>query len=198
MAQLPSVLLICCGSLAREITALMRAHDWSHMSITCLPAHIHNTPDKIPEAVRAKIHEARGTVDNILVLFSDCGTGGKLNDVLVEEGIEGIGGAHWYEIFAGKENFQALMDDEPGSFFLTDFLARHFDRLILAGLGLDRFPKLRDTYFGHYDKLVYLAQREDLELQEKARAAAKTLGLNYEMRLTGYGDYRDFLSTHGG
>ncbi len=198
MAQLPSVLLICCGSLAHEITELVRAHSWEHMRITCLPAHIHTTPDKIPEAVRAKIHAARGTVDNILVLFSDCGTGGKLNEVLVEEGIEGIGGAHCYEIFAGKENFAALMDDEPGSFFLTDFLTRHFDRLIMAGLGLDRFPKLRNTYFGHYNKLVYLAQGEDLELQEKAKAAAQTLGLNYEMRHTGYGDYRDFLATHGG
>ena len=148
--------------------------------------------------MRAKIHAARGTVDNILVLFSDCGTGGKLNEVLVEEGIEGIGGAHCYEIFAGKENFAALMDDEPGSFFLTDFRTRHFDRLIMTGLGLDRFPKLRNTYFGHYNKLVYLAQGEDLELQEKAKAAAQTLGLNYEMRHTGYGDYRDFLATHGG
>jgi hypothetical protein len=194
MARLPSILLICCGSLAREMTALVRDNGWSHMRITCLPAHIHNTPEKIPEAVREKIHAGRGKAEKILVLFSDCGTGGKLTDVLEEEGVEGIGGAHCYEIFAGGGNFAALMRDQPGCFFLTDFLVRHFDRLILAGLGLDRFPKLRRTYFGHYDKLVYLAQREDLELQDKARAAARTLGLEYELRLTGYGDYRDFLA----
>ena len=194
MAQPPSILLISCGSLAREITALVREQNWSHMRITCLPAHIHNTPEKIPEAVRAKIHSARGTVDKILVLFSDCGTGGKLAEVIAEEGVEGIGGVHCYEIFAGRENFAALMRDEPGCFFLTDFLVRHFDRLILTGLGLDRFPKLRKIYFGHYNKLVYLAQREDADLQDKARAAARALGLEYELRLTGYGDYRDFLA----
>ncbi len=198
MARLPSTLLICCGSLAREITAIVREQDWRHMRVTCLPAHIHNKPEDIPEAVRGKIRAARGTADKILVLFSDCGTGGKLAEVLEEEGVEGIGGAHCYEVFAGGETFAALMRDEPGSFFLTDFLVRHFDRLILAGLGLDRFPKLRDSYFGHYDRLVYLAQRDDSELQDKARAAAQALGLNFEMRMTDYGDYRDFLAMHGG
>jgi hypothetical protein len=198
MERLPSTLLICCGTLAREITALVREQGWNHMRVTCLPAHIHNTPKMIPEAVRGKIHEARGTVDKILVLFSDCGTGGELAAVLREEEVESIGGAHCYEIFAGTENFAALMRDEPGSFFLTDFLVRHFDRLIVAGLGLDRFPKLRATYFGHYHKLVYLAQRDDGDLQEKARAAACALGLEYEMRLTGYGDYHDFLARNCG
>ena len=158
------------------------------MRVTCLPAHIHNTPEKIPEAVRGKIRVARDTADKILVLFSDCGTGGKLADVLREEEVESIGGAHCYEVFAGTENFTALMRDEPGCFFLTDFLVRHFDR----------FPKLRVTYFGHYGKLAYLAQRDDGELQDKARAAARRLGLDYEMRLTGYGGYRNFLARNCG
>jgi hypothetical protein len=181
--------------VAREIVALIDQNGWGDaMHIECLPAHLHNAPEKIPEAVRAKIRAGRSHYDDIVVLYADCGTGGMLDRVLDEEGIARIDGMHCYEIYAGADAFADLMRTEPGSFFLSDFLARHFDRLIVKGLGLDRFPKLRDTYFRHYRKLVYLAQTEDAELEAKARAAAARLGLEFEMRFTGYGGYRDFLA----
>jgi hypothetical protein len=191
----PSTRLIACGALAWEIAELIRANGWSHMSISCVPAHYHNTPDKIPEAVRAKIRAARGSHDRIVVVYGDCGTGGLLDEVLAEEGVERIAGPHCYQFYAGETNFAALMDDEPGSFFLTDYLVRHFDLLILRGLGLDRYPQLLGDYFGNYRKLVYLAQIEDAGLVERAKTAADRLGLAYEYRYTGYGELGKFLNT---
>lgn len=195
MNRPPSTQLIACGALAWEIAELIRANGWSHMSISCVPAHYHNTPDKIPEAVRAKIRAARGSYDRIVVVYGDCGTGGLLDNVLAEEGVERIAGPHCYQFYAGETNFAALMDDEPGSFFLTDYLVRHFDLLILRGLGLDRYPQLLGDYFGNYRKLVYLAQIEDAGLVERAKAAADRLGLAYEYRYTGYGELGKFLNT---
>lgn len=195
MNRPPSTQLIACGALAWEIAELIRANGWSHMSISCVPAHYHNTPDKIPEAVRAKIRAARGSYDRIVVVYGDCGTGGLLDNVLAEEGVERIPGPHCYQFYAGETNFAALMDDEPGSFFLTDYLVRHFDLLILRGLGLDRYPQLLGDYFGNYRKLVYLAQIEDAGLVERAKAAADRLGLAYEYRYTGYGELGKFLNT---
>ncbi len=195
MNRPPTTQLIACGALAWEIAELIRANGWSHMSISCVPAHYHNTPDKIPEAVRAKIRAARGSHDRIVVVYGDCGTGGLLDDVLAEEGVERIAGPHCYQFYAGETNFAALMDDEPGSFFLTDYLTRHFDLLIVRGLGLDRHPQLLGDYFGNYRKLVYLAQIEDAGLVERAKAAADRLGLAYEYRYTGYGELGKFLNT---
>ncbi len=195
MAGRGGTLLICCGAVAREIVALIDENGWDDvMHITCLPAHLHNAPEKIPEAVRAKIRAGRTRYGDIVVLYADCGTGGKLDRVLDEEGVARIDGVHCYEIYAGGDAFAALMRTEPGCFFLTDFLTRHFDRLIIKGLGLDRFPKLRDTYFRRYKKLVYLAQTEDPALEAKARAAAARLGLEFETRFTGYGGFQDFLT----
>lgn len=195
MDRPPSTQLIACGALAWEIAELVRANGWSHMSISCVPAHFHNKPDKIPEAVRAKIRAARGKHDRIVVVYGDCGTGGQLDEVLAEEGVERISGPHCYQFYAGEANFEALMNDEPGSFFLTDYLVRHFDLLIVRGLGLDRYPKLLDDYFGNYRKLVYLAQIEDAGLVEQAKAAAERLELAYEYRYTGYGELGRFLNT---
>jgi len=196
MAGAPRTLLICCGAVAKEIVALVRENGWENMSVECLPAHLHTAPDRIPEGVRRKIHEARADYDEILVLYSDCGTGGRLDEVLAEEGVSRIGGSHCYEVFAGAKNFATLMRAEPGCFFLTDFLARNFDRLVYKGLALDRFPRLREAYFGKYKRLVYLAQSDDPDLQARARAAAQSLGLEFEMRRTGYGDFETFLARH--
>lgn len=190
----PSTLLIACGALAWEVTELIRVNGWSHMTITCVPAHYHNTPAKIPEAVRAKIREGRATHDRILVLYGDCGSGGLLDAMLAEEDVERIPGPHCYQFYAGKVDFEALMEAEPGTFFLTDYLARHFDRLIIAGLGLDRHPELRDDYFGNYRKLVYLAQTDDAGFLADARKAAQRLGLEFEHRYTGYGELGRFLT----
>jgi hypothetical protein len=194
MARLPTTLLIACGALAREILALIEAHGWRGMTLACLPAHYHNTPQKIPEAVRAKIRENRAAHDRILVIYGDCGTGGLLDRVLAEEGAERIPGPHCYEFYAGSADFAALAEAEPGTFYLTDYLARHFDRLIIEGLGIDRHPELLAEYFGNYRRLVYLAQTEDAELRRRAEAAAARLGLAFEYRYTGYGELAGYLS----
>jgi len=183
------VLVIACGALAREIVALK--YDW--IDLTCLPASLHNRPERIPEAVRAKIRANRASYDEILCLYGDCGTGGALDRVIAEEGVSRIGGAHCYAFYAGEDAFAALAEEEPGTFYLTDFLARHFDALVIKGLGLDRFPQLRDDYFGAYRRVVHLAQVDDPETTAKARAAARRLGLSYERRFTGLGGLAAFL-----
>jgi hypothetical protein len=193
MTASPTTQIIACGALAREITQVIAANGWSHMAVTCLPAHLHNRPEKIPEAVRGKIRAAKGKYDHLLVLYGDCGTGGLLDSVLEEEGVERIPGPHCYEFFAGATDFAALSEEEPGTFYLTDYLVRHFDRLIIEGLGLDRFPQLLPDYFGHYRKLVHLAQVDDPALDTAAKAAALRLGLTHERRHTGLGGLAAFL-----
>jgi hypothetical protein len=187
------VLVIACGALAREILSL-RDGPLGAFDVTCLPAKLHNAPQKIPQAVRGKIRANRAAYDEILCLYGDCGTGGELDRVLQEEGVKRIGGPHCYAFYAGDAVFEALVEEELGTFFLTDFLARHFDTLVYQGLGLDRHPELRDMYFGNYRKLVYLAQTEDPEATAKAQSAAKRIGLAYERRFTGLGGLSTFLS----
>jgi len=194
----PSTLVIACGALAREIVDLKRINGWRHMTVQCLPAELHNYPNKIPIAVRAKIREMRADYDQVFVAYADCGTGGLLDRVLEEEGVARIPGAHCYQFYAGTPLFESLADAEPGTFYLTDFLARHFDRLIWKGLGMDRHPQLADEYFRNYKKLVYLAQVEDDDLLERARRAADTLKLEFEHRITGYGDLERVLVTLDG
>jgi len=177
---------------------MVRENGWEHMDVQCLPAKLHNEPARIPDAIRAKITAGRTTHDKIMVLFSDCGTGGEIDRILAQEGIESIGGSHCYEIFAGSEVFRQMMADEPGTFFVTDFLARSFERLVFKGLGLDRFPKLRDTYFGKYKKLVYLAQTDNAQTRAQAEAAAEMIGLDFEMRFTGYGGFAKFIAAEAG
>jgi hypothetical protein len=190
----PRTLLIGCGALAREMVELVRANGWSHLSVTCLPAIWHNTPAKIPEAVRAKIRAGRAAgFERLLVLYGDCGTGGTLDAVLAEEGVERIEGPHCYAFFDGLAEFLARAEEEVACFYVTDYLARHFERLIVQGLGIDRHPELLPLYFGNYRKLVYLAQTDDPELRRLAEAAAERIGLGYEFRFTGYGDVARFL-----
>lgn len=190
-------LVIACGALAREIVDLVSAHKLDRIAVTCLPAIWHNTPEKIPEGVRGKIRAARAQYDRILVAYGDCGTGGLLDRVLEEEGVARIDGPHCYQFYMGTADFAARAEAEPGCFFLTDYLARHFDRLIVEGLGLDRHPELRDDYFGNYTTLVYLAQTDDAALDAAARRAAERLGLAYERRATGYGELGDFIRAAG-
>ncbi len=180
-------MVIACGALAHELTALMRANGWDSVAVQCLPAMLHNRPEEIPQAVRAAICAARTRYRHIFVAYADCGTGGALDRVLEQEGVERIAGAHCYEFFAGARLFRELSEAEPGTFYLTDFLARHFERLVVKGLGLDRHPELEPLYFGNYRKLVYLSQTVDAMLAERAREAAARLNLVFEHRHTGYG-----------
>jgi hypothetical protein len=181
------MLIIACGALAHEITALRRANAWDELDVRCLPAELHNRPEKIPDAVRALISSSRDRYRSIFVAYGDCGTGGLLDKVLSEEGVERIPGAHCYEFFATGPVFAALAEAEPGTFYLTDFLLRHFDRLVIRGLGLDRHPELFSVYFANYRRLVYLAQAPEAHSQDGAREIALRMGLQFEYRRTGYG-----------
>ncbi len=187
MPQLEGALVIACGALAREIAALRRANGWDALDVQCLPPDLHNRPERIPEEVRTAIRAARPRYRSLFVAYGDCGTGGRLDAVLREEGVERIPGAHCYEFFATSGVFAALAEAEPGTFYLTDFLVRHFERLVISGLGLDRHPELFPSYFGNYHKLVYLAQTSDPALLERARTCAARMGLAFEARFTGYG-----------
>jgi len=181
------VLIIACGALAREIAVLRRSGGWTALDVRCLPAELHNRPERITAAVRSEIHANRSLYRNIFVAYADCGTSGALDAMLLEEGVERLPGAHCYEFFAGSQAFAELSDAEPGTFYLTDFLVRHFDRLVIRGLGLDRHPELAPEYFRHYRKLVYLAQTRSAEAVEGARQIAARMGFEFECRFTGYG-----------
>ena len=180
------VLVIACGAIARELVRIRDMNHWEHIEFQCLPAELHNTPDRIPEQVREKIESQASRFKKVFVAYADCGTGGMLDKVIEEYGIERIPGAHCYEFYADSGDFHALAEEEPGSFYLTDFLVRHFDRLVIKGLGLDRRPQLMPVYFRNYQRVVYLAQTESKKLQAMARQQADFLGLDYVYRF--YGD----------
>jgi hypothetical protein len=188
-------LVIACGALAREIAALRRANGWSSLDVRCLPAELHNHPERIAPAVRTEVRKQRERYAEILIAYGDCGTRGELDAVLKEEGVERLPGAHCYEFFATPAVFAQLSDAEPGTFYLTDFLLRHFERLVVRSLGLDRHPELAAEYFRHYEKLVYLAQREVPADIERARAIATSFGFAFEYRFTGYGQLGTRLRT---
>ena len=191
-------LVIGCGALARELVALTRRAGFPEVDLTCLPATLHNRPERIPDAVRSRIRRAKAAGrDRIFVAYADCGTGGLLDRVLEDEGVARLEGAHCYEVYAGRAAFAALQNAEPGTFYLTDFLARNFERLVWRGLGLDRHPELLPLYFANYTRLVYLAQTQDASLTAAARRGARRLGLRFERRFTGYGELCDSIAAVG-
>lgn len=179
--------MIACGALAREITALKRSYGWKHLHLKCIDARLHNRPALIPERLREKIRRYRDEYDRIFVAYADCGTGGAIDAVLEQEDIERLPGAHCYQFYAGTERFAALSEKEPGTFYLTDFLAQHFERLVIKPLQLDLHPQLRDAYFGNYRRLVFLSQTEDESLLAAAKTAAKRLSLDFRHVHCGYG-----------
>ncbi len=182
------VLLVACGALARELIALRERHNWD-AKILAVPALLHNTPDRIPAAVGKRIRDARDAYpfERVLVVYGDCGTGGMLDSTLADLDVERIAGPHCYEQYAGNAAFDDMMDDTLGTFFLTDYLVQSFDHLVVEGLGLNRYPELREMYFEHYERVVYLQQRQDANLEAQARAAAEALDLPLEIKFTGYG-----------
>jgi Protein of unknown function (DUF1638) len=188
------ILVIACGALAREIATLRRMNNWTALDVRCLPAELHNRPERIAPAVRDEIRAHRDRYRTIFVAYGECGTAGQLDAVLAEEGVERIPGAHCYEFLAGARTFEELSESEPGTFYLTDFLLRHFDRLVIRGLGLDRHPELTGEYFRHYRKLVYLEQGRSPEAIERARRVAQRMGFAFEHRHTGYGGLGERLS----
>jgi hypothetical protein len=187
-AERPEVLVLACGAIAREVLAVIRLNGWTNVTVRCLPAKLHSRPERIAPAVDAKLTELRGRYARVYVAYADCGTGGELDGVLERHGVERLPGDHCYGFLTGNAEWEALHDAEPATFYLTDFLARHFDAIVVRGLGLDRHPELLPQYFGNYRRLLYLAQTDDDDLRARARAAAQRLGLAYEERRTGYGD----------
>jgi len=181
------VLVIACGALAREIIALKRRYGWDHLDMQCIDARLHNRPALIPQRLQQKIRDNAGRYDRIYVAYADCGTGGAIDRVLAQEQVERLPGAHCYQFFAGFDRFAELSDAEPGTFYLTDFLARNFDRLVMRPLKLNSHPELRNAYFGNYRRLVFLSQTTDPELLRDAKAAARRLELEFEHVHCGYG-----------
>ena len=188
------ILLLACGALAREIVDLVEANAWGGFAIQCLPAKWHNTPQFIVPALREKIIANRGRYEKLFVLYGDCGTGGQLDAMLAQEGVERIAGPHCYSFFTGNKIFASRADEDMTSFFLTDYLARHFDKLIWQGLALDKHPELRDDYFSNYTKLIYLAQTKDDALVLAAKEAARQLRLDFEYRFTSYGELQSDMA----
>jgi hypothetical protein len=191
-----TVLIIACGALARELVALQRLNRWTRVRIRGLPHRLHNTPHRIAGAVRAAIERDRDRYTQIFVAYADCGTWGELDRVLDEFGIERLPGTHCYEFLSGSDTFGRLVDEEPGTFYLTDFLARNFERVVRKGLGLDRHPELLPQYFGRYRRLVFLTQSGSAELRDLARAHAGYLGLEYVERYTGLAPLNRALERH--
>ena len=187
-AARPEVLVLACGAVAREVLAVIAMNGWEHVTVRCLPARLHSTPQHIPAAVDAKLTALQGRYARVFVAYADCGTGGALDPVLERHGVERLPGAHCYGFLAGNDVWDAIHEDDPATFYLTDFLARHFDALVWRGLGLDRHPQLLPDLFGNYRRLVYLAQTDDRDLLARARAAADRLGLRFEHVRTGYGE----------
>ncbi len=171
---------------------MIRAAGLTNVDVTCLPATLHNRPAEIPAAVVRRIRSRADGYERVFVAYADCGTGGLLDAALeaLGPGVERLPGAHCYEFYAGAVDFARLAAEEPGTFYLTDFLTRNFDRLVISGMGLDRHPELRDVYFANYRRLVYLSQVDDPGLLRAAKRAAERLGLAFEHRRTGYGDLR--------
>jgi len=168
------------------MVALRDRHGWD-ARILALPARLHLTPKRIPQAVAQRIKEQRDSFERVIVVYGDCGTGGLLDAELQALSVERIAGPHCYEQYIGEEGFAALMEEEPGTFFLTDYLVQSFDHLVIEVLGLDRYPELRDQYFANYRRIVYLQQRDDPALRAKAESAAQELNLPIEIRFTGLG-----------
>jgi hypothetical protein len=199
MTNTGTTLIIACGAIAHELVSVIKLNQLDHISIQCLPAAWHNTPDKIAPAVEAKILEFKGQFKRILIAYGDCGTGGLLDSVIERHAIERLPGDHCYSFFAGQSVFDEMADRELGTFYLTDYLVDHFERLVLQDLGINDHPELRDMYFANYTRVMYLCQTPDNKTykarMQKAQAAADALNLPLETHVTGLAPFEHALRT---
>ncbi|MBZ9820406.1 DUF1638 domain-containing protein [Mesorhizobium sp. CA4] len=187
--QTDRLLVIACGMIAREVLAVKQRLKLDHLELTCLPAEFHFYPDRIAPAMDKAIEKAKAEgYQRIFVGYADCGTGGLLDRVIEKHGVERMAGPHCFAFYQGMDAYAKVADDDMMSFYMTDFLCRQFEAFFIKPLGLDRHPELIKDYFGNYEKLIYLAQTDDPELDKVAEKAAVMLGLTYERRSTGYGD----------
>lgn len=181
------LLVIGCGALAEELSALKRANQWTALDIKCLDAALHNRPERIADRLESVLAQHHAEYTNILIAYADCGTGGAVDRVAQQFNAQRLPGAHCYEFYATSPVFEALAEAEPGTFYLTDFLVRHFDRLVIEEMKLDEHPELEEMLFGRYRRVVYLAQVDSSELLAQAERAATRLKLPLEVVTTGYG-----------
>ena len=192
-----NTLVLACGALAKEVLALKTSMGLADgvFDLQCLPASYHNHPEKIVPALKETLDDKGKNYDHVLIGYGDCGTGGGLDRLLEDyPKAERLPGAHCYAFYAGLAEFNDMMEEELGSFFLTDYLVRHFKTLIIKGFGMDRYPNLKETYFEHYKRLIYMSQDPTDELIELARDAAEFLGLAFEHRHVGYGDLATYIA----
>jgi hypothetical protein len=180
-------LVIACGALAADLRAVLGVNGLEdQIQVTYLPANLHNRPERIVPEIEPLLEAAIDSGREVFVAYADCGTGGRLDALLQRfPSVQRLPGAHCYEFFAGADQFAELHLAEPGTFYLTDFLAKHFQALVWQSLGLDRAPQLRDAYFGNYTRVVLLSQTDDEFIVANAKAAAAQLGLVFEHRHVG-------------
>jgi hypothetical protein len=198
-AEAEKVLVIACGMIAREVLAVKERMGLDHIELTCLPAEFHYYPDRIAPAMDAAIEKARAEgYKHIFAGYADCGTGGMLDKVLEKHGVKRMPGPHCFAFYQGMDTFAKIGEGDMMSFYMTDFLCRQFEAFFIKPLGLDKHPELAKDFFGNYEKVIYLAQTDDPELEKVAIDAAKMLGLGYEKRRTGYGDLEPGLARAAG
>jgi len=192
-------LVIACGALVAELRAVLKANGLTEqVDVRYLPANLHNRPEQIVPALRALLKEVDPLGERpVLIGYADCGTGGGLDALLAETPrLRRLPGNHCYEFFSGTAVFEAMQDDELGTFYLTDFLAKHFDALMWQGLGLDKHPQLLPMYFEHYTRVVLLSQSTDASVVTAARAAAERLGLRFEHRHVGLAPFTEAVTVN--
>ena len=186
------IAVLICGALGKEVKTIVDEHGWD-VDIYGVPAMHHFYPKKIVEAVDRKLDQLSVAYRQVVVVYGDCGTAGALEPVLERYGAVRVRGPHCYEMFAGAD-FNRITEERPATFFLTDWLVRNFERAVIRGLGLDRYPELKPVYFRNYTDLLYLAQFVDPRLKEKAQEIATYLGLPLEVRHVGFGDLETRLA----
>ena len=188
-----STALVICGALGREVKEIVDRRQWD-VDIYGVSALLHLYPSRIVDELREKLHRLRPQYEKLVVVYGDCGTTGRLEPLLEEVGAVRLRGPHCYEMFAGEERFAAIAEQRPGTFFLTDWLVRNFDRAVIKGLGLDRDPELKPMLFGNYEAVLYLRQVPNPRLAAKARDIATYLGLPLEISDVGLGEFEERLA----
>ena len=185
MSRAPRIGVIACGALAVHVRAIARRRGWP-VDLHPVPALLHNRPGEIAPAVRERVEALRERYDVLACAYAVCGTYGALDTALDGTGVERLRGEHCYDLFA-RDDVREALEEEPGTYFLTDFLARTFEHTVLRELGLDRYPELRDDYFGAYTRVLWLAQADTPPNRRAAERAAAAIGLPLEVRPVGDG-----------
>ena len=188
------ILIIGCGAIAHEVREIIELNNWDNVRLQCLNADLHNTPKILPKKIKEAIDTNLNDYSKIFLAYADCGTGGLIDLMLKDYDIERLDGAHCYEFYSGSSVFEELSEKEIGTFYLTDFLVKNFDRLVVDGLGIQKYPALKEEYFKNYKNVVYLAQKQDNVLELKARECADYLNLEFSALFTGLNNLENQLS----